>query len=165
MSERFEFGFPRTSCPCKACQLNCRHMPGFLIPSDLGRMIPEGADPLAWAQDNLLASPGALVMKDFQAFRIPTLVPAVKPDGSCIHLQGGKRNGRCDIHENAPFGCAFFDCRPERGSLGHQGLMAVYEELSKPTSLYIKLWGHLWALGRRQAAPEVLRARMARAGN
>jgi len=38
--------------------MNCRFMPGFLIPADLTRIIPPGADPVIWAEANLLASPG-----------------------------------------------------------------------------------------------------------
>lgn len=158
---RIEFGVGRTNCSCRDCQTNCRFMPGFLIPSDLGRMIPAGSDPMAWAETNLLASPGALVMKSGSGdvFRIPTLVPAIKKDGSCIHLQGSKRNSKCAIHEIAPFGCAFFDCGTEREGLSFEGLMAVYNAGSN--SLYYRLWQHLQDGGWRQQAPEVLRKRMA----
>src|SRR6266446_1724770 len=107
---RTEFGLERTTCACEVCKTNCRFMPGYLIPSDLDRMIPIGVDPLTWAEMNLLASPGALVMKNLQFFRIPTLVPSTKADGSCINLTP---EGLCSIHETAPFGCAFFDCGPE----------------------------------------------------
>jgi hypothetical protein len=133
-------------------------MPGYLIPADLDRMIPAGANPFEWAETNLLASPGAVVMKDGDYFRIPTLVPAVKADGTCIHLTGGKRNGRCDIHETAPFGCAFFSCRTVGMGLSDQGLQAV--AFSDEHGLYKVLWLYLWELGNRQQPPEVLRQRM-----
>jgi len=55
-------------------------MPGFLVPSDLDRMIPPTVNPLVWAESNLLASPGAKVMKNGLILRIHTLVPAVKKD-------------------------------------------------------------------------------------
>ena len=58
---RTEFGAERTSCACEACRRCCRFLPAWLIPSDLERMIPAGADPSQWAEANLLASPGPLV--------------------------------------------------------------------------------------------------------
>lgn len=155
---RVEFGVERTNCSCRNCQLNCRHIPGFLIPADLPRIVPEGVDPFEWAATNLLASPGALVAKAGELFRIPTLVPAVKADGSCIYLTGGKRNGKCSIHKVSPFGCAFFDCGKERKGLVEQGLAAILS--AGPDSLYNKLWAFLHASGKRQERAEVLRERM-----
>jgi hypothetical protein len=131
-------------------------MPGFLIPADLDRLIPQGADPFTWAYRNLLASPGALVMKDGRTFRIHTLVPAVKPDGSCINLAN---DGLCTIHENAPFGCAFFSCGPEIPGMSQRGMYAVYS--AAEDSLYNRLWRHLDARGKRQKSPDILRRRMA----
>jgi hypothetical protein len=153
---RTEFGAPRTNCSCKMCRLNCKVMPGYLIPADLERMIPAGADPFRWAEENLLASPGALVMKRGKSFRIPTLVPATKPDGSCIHLT---KDERCDIHDVAPFGCAFFDCGPEPPGVANQGLAAVYQAHASQ-SLYYHLVVHLNYKGLTQKAPEKLRAVM-----
>src|SRR5208337_1439820 len=121
---RTEFGLERTACGCGACVTNCRFMPGFLIPSDLERMIPAGVDPYLWADKNLLASPGALVMKDGETF-----------------------------------GCAFFDCGPERGSLSSQGLVEVMKAW-RAGGLYAKLWRRLWSRWKRQHKPEVLRQRM-----
>jgi hypothetical protein len=69
--ERTEFGYPRTNCACKVCKNNCRHMPGFLIPSDLERMIPHGVNPMQWAEDSLLASPGAIVVRNRELVRVP----------------------------------------------------------------------------------------------
>ena len=92
MAERTEFGVPRTHCSCKTCKLNCLVMPGCLIPSDLDRMIPRTTDPFRWAESNLLASPGAVAMKNGKLFRIPTLVPATKADGSCINLSANLRS-------------------------------------------------------------------------
>jgi hypothetical protein len=133
-------------------------MPGFLIPADLDRLIPVGVDPLVWAETNLLASPGALVMKGLRMFRIPSLVPAIKPDGSCKNLTA---DGLCGIHENAPFGCAFFACGVERQGLANNGLQAVYSAFFVDTdSLYRRIWTHLAEQGITQQAPEVLRAKM-----
>lgn len=157
MSERTEFGFARTNCDCRECQLNCQHMPGFLIPADLERMIPKETDPYVWAEKNLLASPGAVVMNTRTGVksRIPTLVPAVKKDGSCIHL----KDSLCTIHEIAPFGCAFFDCRSDGMELSHDGLFTVWTAWTRDT-LYARLWKYLQAQGKMQKAPEILRERM-----
>jgi len=154
-SARTEFGLTRTSCSCAGCVLNCQFMPGFLVPSDLGRMIPPGADPLVWAETNLLASPGAVAWHNGKAFRIPTLVPAVKPDGSCINLQ----DGLCTIHENAPFGCAFFDCQSPLGGAS-AALAAVHQEWHTEGSLYVRIWMHLAVKDKMQQPAEKLRERM-----
>jgi hypothetical protein len=132
-------------------------MPGFLIPSDLERMIPAGADPLQWAESNLLASPGALAMKNGKTFRIHTLVPTTKPDGSCIHY----RKQHCQIWENAPFGCAFFGCgAKDEDRVSKSGLVDVMKAQNDVESLYSRIWEHLWDLEKRQDPPEVTRARM-----
>jgi hypothetical protein len=131
-------------------------MPGFLIPADLERMIPTDTDPLQWAEANLLASPGAIVAKEGELFRIPTLVMATKPDGSCIYYV--KR--RCQIWETSPFGCAFFGCGSQHHELlSEKGLFAVLRAWRKP-SLYTRIWNHLWDSQRRADAPEEKRARM-----
>jgi len=136
------------------------YLPGFLIPADLDRMIPEDANPLAWAETNLQASPGAMVMKDGRKFRIPTLVMASKEDGSCIYFE--KR--RCGIWENSPFGCAFFGCdagmEKEQLQLSHKGLVEVFKVIGDPQSLYSRIWEHLWLTGHQAEAPEVKRKRM-----
>jgi hypothetical protein len=129
-------------------------MPGFLIPADLTRMIPMGVDPLTWAETNLLASPGALVARGTRMFRIPTLVPAVKRNGSCIHLL----DCRCEIHEISPFGCAFFDCKSRDYTLSHRGLVEIAG--ADLESTYIKIWRHLRAKGLKSRPPEAARAAM-----
>ena len=157
---RTEFGASRPVCACRGCVKNCRFMPGYLIPADLKRMMPpvtSWAEALVWAEENLLSSPGALVRVANQVFTIPTLVPRVKPDGSCIHLI----EGRCGIHAIAPFACAFFSCQPEPPGLAIDGIYAVYAEL--PGSLYKRFWQHLNATGRVQENAAVLRGRMDRA--
>jgi hypothetical protein len=132
-------------------------MPGYLIPSDLDRMKPAGQDVFAWAEQNLLASPGALVSRNGIAFRINTLVPAKKRDGSCINL----RDGLCQIHAIAPFGCAFFSCRDglESYGLSAKGLHAIMRD-KEALGLYRQIWLHLDSKGLRSQAPEVLRKRM-----
>lgn len=152
---RTEFGVPRSTCGCGDCRTNCQFMPGFLIPEDLHRIIPNNVEPFMWAESNLLASPGALVQKDGERFRIPTLVPAVKSDGSCINLTNA---GACGIHAVAPFGCAFFSCVPEVPGLSAAGIWSIYTK--PPEHLYHRLWCHLDGFGYRQERAEVLRARM-----
>lgn len=157
---RTEFGFSRQECDCQSCGIFCRYMPGMLIPNDLERLIPAGEDPLQWAETNLLASPGAIVMKDGLVFRIPTLVPARKGDGSCIHLTVA---GRCEIHEIAPFGCAFFsECHGDRPGLADAGLKSVYEAWLDPDSLYTRIWTFLAFHGKLNQAPEIARRQVAR---
>jgi hypothetical protein len=159
MTSRSEFGHSRTTCNCGICQMNCRHIPGFLLPSDLERLIPPGTDALEWAESNLLASPGALVKSGNRTFRIPTLVPATKPDGSCIHYTN---DGKCDIHENSPFGCAFFDCNSGADSylLSAQGLGKVLGAHLQISSIYAQIWAHLMKIGKQQRRPDALRRRM-----
>jgi hypothetical protein len=153
---RTEFGVERASCSCRKCRRNCMYMPGMYLPSDLDKAIPPGADPFAWAEINLLASPGALAEKDGVRFRIPTLVPATKPDGSCMHY---KQRG-CTIWENSPFGCAFFGCdavdEDRIGKLGYQQIMLAFAD---EASLYSRLWNHLWNMGKRQDYIEDIMAR------
>lgn len=153
---RIEFGLPRTACACATCVRNCKFMPGMIIPSDLDRMI-ENADYLKWAEENLLASPGAMVMRGSSIFRIPTLVPAVKENGHCKFLTA---DDKCSIHENAPFGCAFFDCGPERDQLSHKGLTTILKEWLAPESRYCEIWRYLFMTGHVQERAEVLREKM-----
>ena len=151
---RTEVGVPRSSCACSGCVINCMFMPGFLIPADLERMIPADTDPLQWAESNLLASPGALVMRQGETFRVNTLVPAIQSNGACINLV----DGRCSIHAVAPFGCAFFSCEDEIPHLATSGILAVI--LAGPESLYRRIWEHLDKHSYKQHAPEVLRKLM-----
>ena len=156
MSERTEFGLPRTECTCRTCRRNCMFMPGFLIPADLDRMIPAGVDPFEWAEKNLLASPGAVVMAKGELYRIPTLVPATRDDGApCIHY----RQRRCQIWETSPFGCAFFDCneRERNDDLANAGLSAVAEAWhTEGGCLYTRLWERLEFIGKEQEEVAVL---------
>jgi len=95
-------------------------------------------------------------MKDGRPFRIPTLVPAIKEDGSCINLH----DGLCQIHPVAPFGCAFFDCGPERGNLSQYGLVQVYQAWQDKDNLYPRIWQHLFDMGKVQLPAEILRRLM-----
>jgi len=183
---RTEYGVARTSCACPSCARFCEFMPGYLVPADLGRMIPlecnrchrvmrgttacDGAcecgglihvcDPRTWAESNLLASPGALVLQGGKPFRIHTLVPARQESGACIHFTGERQ---CSIHPVAPFGCAFFGCEEYnslREQANHSALEDVYRAQLDSSSLYYRIWIYLWQLGKRTPAPEVARELM-----
>src|SRR5215467_1073893 len=92
---REEFGFARTVCDCSECSINCRFIPGYLIPADLDRIARHlGSENLIeFALENLLASPGATVFERGQVQQIPTLVPARRSDGACKLF--GIRIGPC----------------------------------------------------------------------
>jgi hypothetical protein len=87
--ERTEFGFKRIECACSACLRNCYGLQGYLVPADLRRIADYlGEDDIVrFALDNLLASPGALVVAHGEIFAIPTIVPARRPDGACRFLK------------------------------------------------------------------------------
>jgi len=157
--ERTEFGFERTVFSCQECTVNCRHIPGYLIPADIDRIKKE-LDPATswsdWAKQHLLASPGAVVSTAGKVFRIPTLVPARSPDGACIFLTG---DNRCAIHSVAPFGCAFFDAhmpKSEADRRSCQGLQATYRAWVNGDE-----YGQVWLLLNRAhlhaPAPEICR--------
>jgi len=162
---RTEFGFSRTVCSCHECTLNCHHIPGYLIPADLERIhqhLSPSENLLAWAKQNLLASPGALVIRHDQAFRIPTLVPARRPDGACIFLTA---TGQCAIHAVSPYGCAFFDwnmAHSEADRRSKRGLQAVLEAWDT-RDLYSQVWVALADDGFMAPAPEVARQQLQRA--
>lgn len=178
---RTEFGVARTSCACDACRRCCRYLSPWLIPSDLERLIPSDADPLEWAESNLLASPGPLVVQVVEreircrskpqecerqlvrrGIRVPGLVLAAKGDGSCKFLTA---TGACSIHEISPFGCAFFNGHDHRSArsdrLLRAGLMSSVEV--SPEHLYHRLRRHLISRGLVSPPPELQRARMGRA--
>jgi hypothetical protein len=156
---RTEFGFCRTRCACPECTQHCRHIPGYLVPADLERLhrhlAPE-REVGAWASQHLLASPGALVMRHGRTFRIPTLVPARRPDGACLFLTA---TGRCAIHSISPFGCAFFDAHQppsEADRRSQRGLQAVLEAWNAGDR-YAHVWVALAGAGQVAPAPEVAR--------
>jgi hypothetical protein len=81
---RTELGFERTGYDCSDCKINCKFIPGFLLPSDIRRIAEHlwYSNPVEFALDNLLASPGAIVMDHGQIRRIRTLTPARRQDGA-----------------------------------------------------------------------------------
>jgi hypothetical protein len=161
-STRTEFGFCRTQCACRACTQNCRHIPGYLIPADLDRMhrhlAPE-QDLRDWATQHLLASPGALVVRDGRALRIPTLVPTRRRDGVCVFLT---TDGQCSIHAVSPFGCAFFDSHMPDSECDRRSKRGLGTVLSawKTGDIYARLWIALAGDGLVAAAPEVARQQL-----
>jgi hypothetical protein len=98
VDKRTEFEFKRIECACSACLRKCYGLPGYLIPADLSRIADYlGEDDIVrFALDNLLASPGALVVAHGEIFAIPTIVPARRLDGACRFLMClvGKDDGR-----------------------------------------------------------------------
>jgi Fe-S-cluster containining protein len=98
---RSEFCYDRTVCACGECVNNCRYIPGYLIPTDVGRIARHlgFTNLVEFAFRYLLASPGATVMQAGSVFQIPTLTPRRKEDGSCVFLD---EHDRCRIHEVRP---------------------------------------------------------------
>lgn len=152
-------------------------MPAYLMPDDLEgylqRLIPrEGVSTAAWLTvnrvDDLLASEGTLIqMIDRRTgavteARIPTLVPASKDDGSCVHY----RDGRCGIHKHSPTGCRMFSaCAEGEEELARQYQIRLMQmwlnhargETSDEEEFYCRLWEILWDKGkRRERVSEVM---------
>src|SRR5262245_36878996 len=114
MAERTEFGVSRTVCDCRSCVVNCRFIPGALIPSDLYRISAYLNEPdlTQFAFNNLLASPGAIIYAKGRLIRIRTLVPARREDGACKFLtcdlkqkmaSGGSKRWRASYPESTTY--------------------------------------------------------------
>jgi len=126
-------------------------VPGALVPSDLDRLIPSGDDPIRWAEEHLLASPGFRLLNERGGIlvQIPTLVPKRQENGYCHWLQ----NGLCSIHENSPFGCAFVSqCQqsPEQAESRNIAARLARERAFQGGDLYAQIWHHLWDSGLRE---------------
>jgi Fe-S-cluster containining protein len=162
--ERTAFSFRRTKCGCGDCTINCKYLPGYLLPEDLVRIARSlgYANLGQFAFDHLLASPGATVMSEGRVFQIPTLVPRRKEDGSCKFLD---EKSRCTIHAVSPYGCAFFDAHQSgaeadrRSSRGLQEIARHWAGGAGP-SAYVLLWRLLYAAGLRAIPAQVARAKM-----
>ncbi len=158
---RSEFGYSRTVCGCQSCTINCRFMPGYLIPADLERLRQRFGFETQWAFafSYLLASPGALVVKGGREFRIRTLVPrranllSEEQGNGCIFLD---KDGRCSIHEISPFGCAFFDAHmpPFKYQPRTQAGLVAVQQAWEDDAEYARIWCKLDRLGRRAPLPE-----------
>lgn len=167
---RAEFGYNRTECACRDCAINCRFVPGYLIPSDIERIGHQlgYTNLVRFAFENLAASLGATVMDSTsgRVFRIPTLVPQRKPDGTCKYLE----SDGCAIHAVSPYGCAMFDAHqsPEDANLrSARGLQEIAREWAGggARNLYVCLWRMLDAAGLRAVPPEIARQWMQEAGS
>jgi hypothetical protein len=127
-----------------------------LIPDDLDRIrqhVAPAADLFVWARRHLLASPGAVVAQQGRVFRIPTLVPARRPDNACLFLTS---DDRCAIHAVAPFGCAFFDMHMEKAEADQRsgcGLRALLDAWTRGAT-YARVWASLHEAGLRAPPPE-----------
>lgn len=167
MSEaRTTFGFNRTECACEECALNCRFIPGYLIPTDLAAIADHlGYENLiTFALENLLASPGATVMANGELFQIPTLVPARQANGACKFLTA---DNRCAIHAVSPYGCSHFDVHQSNGEADERSLMglsAIAREWNAGR-LYAQLWAILHAIKRVTLTPQQARAFLHQAQN
>jgi hypothetical protein len=158
--QRTEFGFKRIVCDCSACSRFCLAMPGYLVPSDIQRIAKRLNEPdiAQFAFDNLLASPGAIVIANGAYRTIPTLVPARKPDGFCRFL----KNGRCEIHAEAPYGCAYVSTeqtKEEADAISARGLQEIAKAW-RCGELYAQLWLMLYQAGHVALSPIESRARM-----
>jgi Fe-S-cluster containining protein len=159
---RIFMGHRRTVCNCHLCAINCRFIPGYLLPEDLDRIATYlgYSELLEFGQKNLLASPGAIVIKDGRLCRIRTLVPARNDSGWCRFFDGNL----CTIHSVAPFGCAFFDSHQEQSgsnaisAKGLQIIAGLWQD--QPRSLYCQIWNDLHRRGMRAPAPEECRNKM-----
>jgi len=92
-----------------------------------------------------------------RVFRIPTLVPQRKPDGSCKFLE----SDGCAIHTVSPYGCAMFDAHQspaEANRRSARGLQEIAREWAREArSMYVCLWRMLDAAGLRAVPPEIAR--------
>jgi Fe-S-cluster containining protein len=163
--QRTEFGFPRTTCSCSACANNCRNLPGMLIPDDVARIARHlgYTDVMEFSRENLLASPGAIVLRDNQQVRIPTLVPQRGADGACKFLQ----NDLCTIHSVSPYGCAFFSEHEPR-TVGDKksilGLIHITRD-HQTNGRYSRIWSMLDSTNLKAIPPEAIRQRMRETSN
>lgn len=133
---REQHGFHRTKCGCDLCRAPCHHIPGSLDIDDLERLCPPGQNLFTWAEEHLRA----LTTKVF-----PTIVPARHPNGHCHWLFAG----RCLVHDNAPYSCAFFDCHmpPDEVERRAAPTIAARTKDAANKGLYYQVWLHLCQRG------------------
>jgi hypothetical protein len=135
-SEREMFGFQRTRCGCAFCRAYCRIVPGSLAVADLEALCPPGQDVCLWAETHLRA----VIDKGY-----PTLVPARRADGACHWFI----EGRCAVHEVAPYGCAFFDAHQSDEEAAPRSAASVEARKADANEqgLYFRVWSHLKSRG------------------
>jgi hypothetical protein len=129
---RSAYGFARTICGCANCQAPCRHIPGSLDAQDLTRLCPSSRDLFTWAEEHLRA----LVDKGY-----PTLVPCRGINGYCHWLF----EGRCLVHENSPYSCAYFDSHMTDVEIERRSAATIQARKDDAVAkgLYFRLWLHL----------------------
>jgi Fe-S-cluster containining protein len=112
---------------------------------------------LCGSLENLLASPGAIVVAEGECFAIPTIVPARRSAGACRFL----KDDRCTIHAVNPFGCAYFSAEQSKevDAISSRGLKEIVRAWRRG-DLYARLWKMLYEAGRIAASPLEARARI-----
>lgn len=101
--------FNPTACSCKDDRSNCKRQPGHLIPGQLAEIVEFLKVKIEDAGRYFWNSPGMVLMKAGQTFRVRTITPRMV-DGACVFY----KNRRCTIHALAPFGCRYFDVHMDR---------------------------------------------------
>jgi hypothetical protein len=96
---------------------------------------------MTWAREHLRASQGFVLINRTtgEGVQIPALVPAKKANGHCHWLQA---DGRCAVHENSPYGCAFMDQHmkdQEARRRSDAGRLARMEDFSA-NGAYSQVW-------------------------
>jgi hypothetical protein len=154
------FQFKRTICNCEQCRLNCKVIPGYLIPSDIFpicNLLGMEKRIFDFSEKYLLASPGAKVIKNGEIFRIKTLVPTRNKMDYCIFFT---ELSECAIHTISPFGCRYFDCTKtmeECDNISSIGLNSIMQKGVPEASIYSLLWDNLEKKGLISPGPEILR--------
>jgi hypothetical protein len=99
-------------------------------------LCPPGQDLFAWSEQHLRALDDP---------RVPTLVPARQSNGACHWLVEGK----CAVHELAPYGCAFFDSHMTAAEANRRSAATIQSRLDDQAQngLYYRVWLHLYRNG------------------
>lgn len=129
---REAYGFIRTRCDCVICKIPCRHIPGGLDVPDLLKLCPPDQDVFAWAEQHLRA------LSDKP---VPALVPARQANGHCHWYYDGK----CLVHTNSPYGCAYFDTHmpTEEERKRYDAMTRSRQADADANGLYTRVWRHL----------------------
>jgi len=152
-------------------------MPSFLIPEDVvpymvvtDFITEDNAEQeldidevLPWARKNLLASDGAYVRvpESDKIVQIPTLVPASRKNGSCVHFN--QKTRLCGVHDQSPFGCRMFSCGMDEKRANALSAFAAarlakmwdtlckdVDSLSEDEGLYAAIWLKLEDAGHKR---------------
>jgi hypothetical protein len=75
----------------------------------------------------------------------PTLVPARRADGACHWHYDGK----CAVHDQAPYGCAFFDSHMPADEVRRrsEAVIEARRQDAAAGGLYFRVWLHLCRQG------------------